>query len=39
MVLCLNRAWRERYDWMKIKWRDGFAFVLYQNGKFAEKND
>lgn len=28
-----------KYDWMKIKWRDGFAFVLYQNGKFAEKND
>ena len=23
-------------DWMKVKWYDGFAYILYKNGEFAE---
>lgn len=25
-------------DWMKIKWHDKVAFILYKNGEFAEKS-
>ena len=24
-------------DWMKVVWNDGFAYILYKNGEFAEK--
>ena len=24
-------------DWMKVQWNNGFAYILYQNGNFAEK--
>ena len=23
-------------DWMKVKWYEGFAYILYKNGEFAE---
>ena len=25
-----------RDDWMKVVWNDGFAYILYKNGEFAE---